>query len=74
MSTFIPKSCVGVTALAFLRDKKSKTIELLRLRQCRDTCCPKIFTKSWVEEMVTRGFATTFESKSDSHSKGDGIE
>jgi hypothetical protein len=70
MSTFIKKSCVGVTAPAFLRDKKSKTIELLRLRQCRDTCCPKIFTKSWVEEMVTRGFATTFESKTDSRSKG----
>ena len=63
MSTFKEKSCVGLTAPAFRRDKKSKTIELLRLRQCRDTCCPKIFTESWLEEMVTRGFATTFESK-----------
>ena len=72
MSTFIEKSCVGVTAPAFLRDKKSKTIELLKLRQCRDSCCPKIFTESWVEEMVDRGFATTSEDKT-STSKAAGV-
>jgi len=63
MSTFIEKSCVGVTAPAFIRNRQSRTIELLRLRQCRDTCCPKIFTEKWVEELVDRGFATTDPGK-----------
>lgn len=63
MSTFKEKSCVGITAPAFIRDKKSKTIELLKLRQCRDTCCPRIFTEKWVEELVDRGFATTSEDR-----------
>lgn len=72
MSTFIEKSCLGVTAPAFLRDNKSKTIELLKLRQCRDTCCPRIFTEKWAEELVDRGFATTTESKT-STSKEAGV-
>ncbi len=63
MSTFIEKSCVGVTTPAFIRNRQSRTIELLKLRQCRDTCCPKIFTEKWVEELVDRGFATTTKSK-----------
>jgi len=63
MSTFIEKSCVGVTDPAFLRDKKSKTIELLKLRQCRDSCCPKIFTEKRVEELINGGFVTTDTGK-----------
>lgn len=63
MSTFKEKSCLQVTAPAFLRDNKSKTIELLKLRQCRDSCCPRIFTDKRAEELVSRGFATTTDSK-----------
>jgi len=63
MSTFKEKSCLQVTDPAFLRDNKSKTIELLKLRQCRDTCCARIFTDKRAEELVSRGFATTTDSK-----------
>ena len=72
MSTFIEKSCVGITAPAFIRNRQSRTIELLRLRQCRDSCCPKIFTEKWVEELVDRGFATTDPDKT-STSKAAGV-
>ena len=63
MSTFKEKSCLQVTDPAFFRDNKSKTIELLKLRQCRDTCCARIFTDKRAEELVSRGFATTTDSK-----------
>ena len=45
------------------RLKKSKAIELLKLRQCRDTCCPRIFTDKRAEELISMGFATTTDSK-----------
>tara|TARA_R110001606_G_scaffold390581_1_gene557682 strand:- start:4897 stop:5451 length:555 start_codon:yes stop_codon:yes gene_type:complete len=72
MSTFIEKSCVGITDPAFIRNRQSRTIELLRLRQCRDSCCPKIFTDRRAEELVDRGFATTDPDKT-STSKEAGV-
>ena len=70
MSTFKEKACLQVTAPAFLRDNKSKTIELLKLRQCRDTCCARIFTDKRAEELVDRGFATTSEDKASTSKEG----
>jgi len=72
MSTFKEKSCVGITAPAFIRNRQSRTIELLRLRQCRDSCCPKIFTEKRVEELINGGFVTTTASKT-STSKEAGV-
>ena len=72
MSTFIEKSCVGITAPAFIRNRQSRTIELLRLRQCRDTCCPRIFTEKRIEELINGGFVTTTDSKT-STSKAAGV-
>ncbi len=72
MSTFKEKSCVGITAPAFIRNRQSRTIELLRLRQCRDTCCPRIFTERRIEELINGGFVTTTDSKT-STSKEAGV-
>lgn len=72
MSTFTEKACLGVTAPAFLNNKKSKVIDLLRLRQCRDSCCSRIFTDERAEEMINIGFATTDPGKT-STSKAAGV-
>lgn len=70
MSTFKEKACLQVTDPHFLKDNKSKTIELLKLRQCRNTCCAKIYTDKRAEELVTRGFATTLEEHSSKTKEG----
>ena len=66
MSALFPlfqRTCLYEANSAQKRDKKSKAIELLRFRQCRDTCCPKRFTSKGGEELINRGFATTYFSK-----------
>jgi hypothetical protein len=70
MSTFKEKACLQVTDPHFLKDNKSKTIELLKLRQCRNTCCAKIYTDKRAEELVDRGFATTLEEHSSKTKEG----
>jgi len=63
MTALFQRTCLYGANLAQKRDKKSKAIELLRFRQCRDTCCPKRFTSKGGEELINRGFATTYFSK-----------
>lgn len=63
MATIFEKTCLYEANLAQRRDKKSKAIELLRFRQCRDTCCPKRLTSKRGEELINRGFATTDSNK-----------
>ena len=59
MATILEKTCLYEANLAQRRDKKSKVIEILKFRQCRDTCCPKRLTSKRGEELINRGFATT---------------
>ena len=66
MSALFPlfqRTCLYEANSTQKRDKKSKAIELLRFRQCRDTCCPKRFTSKSGEELINRGFVTTSFSK-----------
>jgi len=73
MSKFTEKACLGVTAPGFLNNKKSKSIDLLRLRQCRYSCCARIFTDERAEELINTGFATTDPDKtSTSKAAGEG--
>jgi len=64
MNALFQRTCLYDANLAQKRDKKSKAIELLKFRQCRDTCCPKRFTSKRGEELINRGFVTTDNSKS----------
>ena len=63
MNALFQRTCLYEANPAQKRDKKSKAIELLRFRQCRDTCCPKRFTSKSGEELINRGFVTTYFSK-----------
>ena len=63
MNALFQRTCLYDANLAQRRDKKSKAIELLRFRQCRDTCCPKRVTSKRGEELINRGFVTTYFSK-----------
>ena len=63
MNALFQRTCLYEANSAQKRDKKSKAIELLRFRQCRDTCCPKRFTSKRGEELINRGFVTTYFSK-----------
>lgn len=69
MSTFIERMCLYIKD-PFIKDKKSKTIELLKFRQCMNSCCAKAVTLKFGEELVKRGFATTFKEKASREGKG----
>ena len=63
MATIFEKTCLYEANLAQKHNKKSKAIEILKFRQCRDTCCSKRLTSKRGEELINRGFATTDSNK-----------
>ena len=60
MSTFIAKYCL-YPKRSTLKDKKSKTIEILKFRQCMNSCCAKVMTLQFGESLIKNGFATTYK-------------
>ena len=60
MSTFIEKYCL-YPKNSVLKDKKSKTIEILKFRQCMNSCCAKVMTLQFGESLIQNGFATTYK-------------
>lgn len=70
MSTFIERNCLYERDPFLKRDKKSKAIELLKFRQCMNSCCAKAITSKFGEELIERNFATTFKEKASRERKG----